>query len=58
VRVTERRAARLPPLSEIRGRVEQDWRAAFTQALREERYQALLSRYELVRPEASTVLAP
>nr|WP_296429861.1 peptidylprolyl isomerase [Roseovarius sp. BRH_c41] len=58
VRVTERRAARLPPLSEIRGRVEQDWRAAFTQALREERYQALLSRYDLVRPDASTVLAP
>ncbi|MFO7900077.1 MAG: peptidylprolyl isomerase, partial [Planctomycetota bacterium] len=50
VRVTERRAARLPPLAEIRARVEQDWRAEFTARLREERYEALLSRYEVVPP--------
>ena len=58
VRVTERRAARLPPLAEIRARVEQDWRAEFTARLREERYEALLSRYEVVRPDPAALLAP
>lgn len=58
VRVTERRGARLPPLSEIRARVEQDWRAELTTRLREERYEALLSRYEVVRPDPAVVLSP
>lgn len=58
VRVTERREARLPPLSEIRARVEQDWRAEFTARLREERFEALLGRYEVVRPDPAAVLAP
>ena len=58
VRVTERREARLPALPEIRPRVEQDWRAEFTARLRKERFEALLGRYELVRPDAAAVLAP
>jgi hypothetical protein len=58
VRVTERREARVPPLSEIRERVLRDWRAGLTEQLREERYQALLSRYDVVRPDAAQVLAP
>lgn len=56
VRVTERREAQLPPLSEIRDRVERDWRAAVTERLREERFDALLSRYEVVRPDPAQVL--
>jgi hypothetical protein len=58
VRVTERSEARLPPLDEIRPRVEQDWRAAFTARLREERFEALLGRYEVIRPDPAAVLAP
>lgn len=58
VRVTERRESRLPPLSEIRARVEQDWRAEFTAQLREERFEALLGRYEVVRPDPAAVLTP
>jgi hypothetical protein len=58
VRVTERHEARLPPLAEIRPRVERDWRAAFTARLREERYEALLGRYEVRRPDPEAVLAP
>jgi hypothetical protein len=58
VRVTDRRDGRLPPLSEIRDRVEQDWRAELTAGLREERYQALLGRYEVLRPDPGPVLSP
>jgi hypothetical protein len=58
VRVTERRKARLPPLAQIRAEVEQDWRAGATARLRDERFQALLGRYEVVRPDPATVLAP
>jgi hypothetical protein len=57
VRVTERREAQVPPLSEIRDRVERDWRDALTERLREERFNALLSRYEVVRPDPAGVLA-
>ena len=57
VRVTERRAARLPGLAEVRDRVEQDWRATAAQSLRQERFDALLSRYEVVRPDPAQVLA-
>jgi hypothetical protein len=56
VRVTERREAQLPPLSEIRDRVERDWRATVTERLREERFDALLSRYDVVRPDPAQVL--
>jgi parvulin-like peptidyl-prolyl isomerase len=58
VRVTERRGARMPGLAEVRDRVEKDWRATATQALRDARYEALLSRYEVVRPDPAHVLAP
>jgi hypothetical protein len=58
VRVTERRPAQVPPLSEIRARVEGDWRATVTERLREDRYAALLSRYEVVRPDPAQLLAP
>jgi hypothetical protein len=58
VRVTERREARVPPLSEIRERVLRDWRASLTDRLREDRYKALLSRYDVVRPDAAQVLMP
>ncbi|WP_165971694.1 peptidyl-prolyl cis-trans isomerase [Meridianimarinicoccus aquatilis] len=51
VRVTERRDTRLPPLSEIRERVESDWRAVMSVQLREERYKALVARYLIVRPD-------
>ncbi|MGI1660902.1 peptidyl-prolyl cis-trans isomerase [Palleronia sp. KMU-117] len=58
VRVTERSEARVPPLSDIRAQVERDWRASLSERLREERYEALLSRYEVVRPDPSQVLTP
>lgn len=57
VRVTERRAARLPALNEIRDRVEQDWRVAFTQQLRKDRFEALLGRYDVIRPDPALVLS-
>jgi hypothetical protein len=56
VRVTERREEQLPYLSEIRDRVERDWRAAVTKRLRQERFDALLSRYEVIRPDPAQVL--
>jgi hypothetical protein len=58
VRVTERKDARLLPLAQIRERVEQDWRMQAATALREARFKALLSRYEVIRPDAAAVLAP
>jgi hypothetical protein len=56
VRVMERREARLPALAEIRDRVEMDWRAAFAETLRTERYEALRARHEVVLPDAAAVL--
>jgi hypothetical protein len=56
VRVTERREARLPALAGIRDRVEMDWRAAFAETLRTERYEALRARHEVVLPDAAAVL--
>jgi hypothetical protein len=58
VRVIERREARTPPLAEIRDKVEQDWRTAFAVRLREERLGALMSRYEVTRPDPAAVLQP
>ena len=43
-------------LSEVRDRVEQDWRATFTEQLRQERFEALLARYTVARPDAAAVL--
>ena len=56
VRVTELREGRLPPLEEIRDRVESDWRAGIAVELREGRFEALLSRYVVDRPDAAVVL--
>jgi hypothetical protein len=56
VRVLERQDGRLPPLAEVRDRVEQDWRATFTEQLRQERFEALLARYTVARPDAAAVL--
>jgi hypothetical protein len=58
VRVTDRREGRTPPLAEIRDEVEQDWRITFVQRLREERLDALMSRYEITRPDPTEVLQP
>lgn len=56
VRLSSADAARLPPLAEIREAVEQDWRAAQRDALVEERIEALVSRYEVVRPDLGAAL--
>ncbi len=56
VRVTDRSDATLPPLSEIRDRVEAEWRAARTQEIRESFGQALLERYSVTLPNAGEVL--
>ena len=58
VRITDRREGRTPPLAEIRDKVEQDWRSTFVVQLREERLGALMSRYEVTRPDPAAVLAP
>ena len=58
VRITDRREGRTPPLAEIREKVEQDWRSTFVVQLREERLGALMSRYEVSRPDPAAVLAP
>ena len=58
VRVTDLREGRLPPLAEIRDKVEQNWRSTFVVQLREERLNALMSRYEVTRPDPAAVLKP
>jgi parvulin-like peptidyl-prolyl isomerase len=58
VRITERTAARLPALAEIRVAAKADWRTKATEDLRAARYAALASRYEIVVPVAAKVLAP
>jgi len=58
VRVVDRQDARLPPLSEIRDRVERDWRSDLALRLRDERFGELLARYTVERPDAAGVLAP
>jgi PPIC-type PPIASE domain len=58
LRVTDRREGRTPPLAEIRDQVEQDWRSAFVVQLREDRLDALMSRYEVTRPDPAAVLRP
>ncbi len=56
VRVTEGHKARLPLLSEIRDRVESDWRAGQIALLREERFETLASRYKIVRPDPEALI--
>lgn len=56
VRVTDRREGGVPPLKDIRDEVLQDWRAKLTTQLRENRLQAMRTRYEITRPDAATVL--
>jgi PPIC-type PPIASE domain len=58
LRITDRREGRTPPLAEIRDKVEQDWRSAFVVRLREERLGALMSHYEVTRPDPAAVLQP
>lgn len=56
VRVTDRAEAVLPPLGEIRARVESEWRSAQARDRRERFAQALLERYRVTTPEAAEVL--
>ena len=56
VRVTGRTEATLPPLAEIRGRVETEWRAAKARDMREAFEKALLARYTVTLPSAEEVL--
>lgn len=56
VRVTDRSDPTLPPLSEIRTRVEAEWRADRTKTLRESYTQAMLARYSVTLPDAGEVL--
>lgn len=58
VRVSDRRDGGPPPLAEVRSRVLQDWRTTFAADLREQRYEALRSRYEITVPDAVEVLNP
>jgi hypothetical protein len=57
VRVTGRTEAALPPLAEIRDRVETEWRAAKAREMREAFEKALLARYTVTLPSADEVLA-
>ncbi len=56
VRVTEQDAGGVPALAEVRERVLQDYRATFGLELREARFDAMRSRYEILRPAAEDVL--
>ena len=56
VRVTDRSDPTLPPMSEIRTRVEAEWRADRTKTLRESYTQAMLARYSVTLPDAGEVL--
>lgn len=55
VRVKDRRPENTPPLSEIRGRVIQDWRASVVEDLRDERYEAMRERYNIILPDLTDV---
>ncbi len=57
VRITDKSEPLLPPLSDIRDRVETEWRAAKTREVRENFGQALLKRYSVNLPRAEEVLA-
>ncbi|WP_269585074.1 peptidylprolyl isomerase [Roseibium sp. Sym1] len=57
VRVTERRPAVLPPLTEIREDVQSEWRARKARQMREAFSDAMLERYTVTLPAANEVLA-
>jgi hypothetical protein len=57
VRVNRRTDASLPPLSQIRDRVEAEWRAARARDMRATFEDALLARYTITLPTAEEVLA-
>jgi hypothetical protein len=56
VRVLSVEPPGLPPLAEIRGAMERDWRATMRARLAEEPYEALDARYDIVRPDPAAVL--
>lgn len=57
VLITDRRAGGLPPLDQIRDRVESEWRASEADKMRESFGQDLLSRYQVVLPNSDEVLS-
>lgn len=57
VRVSTVEPERLPPLAEVRELVEADWRDGLRRRLAAERLEALVARYEVVRPDPAAVLA-
>ncbi|WP_152206899.1 peptidyl-prolyl cis-trans isomerase [Marinobacter changyiensis] len=57
VRVTDREDAQLPPLADIRDRVEAKWRASRAREMRESYGKALLDRYDITLPSAADVLS-
>ena len=58
VRMSRRTEPQRLPLAEIRDRVAQDWRSVLVERLREERFAALLARYQVVRPDMAAALSP
>ena len=57
VMITERNTGGLPPLDQIRDRVEAEWRATKAQEIREAFGQDLKDRYQVVLPPAAQVVA-
>ncbi len=51
VRITDREAASTPPLAKIRDKVLAEWMREAADALSAQRYEALQSKYEIIRPE-------
>jgi PPIC-type PPIASE domain len=56
VRITDRSDAVIPPLAEIRDRVESEWRAAKTKEMKDAFGRVLLDRYTVTLPSATEVL--
>lgn len=51
VRITDRQDATLPPLADIRDQVIRDWRRDRADALAEQEFARMLSRYTVTRPD-------
>lgn len=56
IRVETLEEGNLPPLSDIRERVELDWRAEMAAQLRERRFETLRDQYVIERPDPQRVL--
>ena len=56
VRITDKSEPSVPPLSEIRDRVEAEWRSSKSKELQESFGEALLGRYSINMPRADEVL--